>query len=155
MYLLEWEHAKTFVHAGAVGEESGQGRLKEEAEGECVVTHSLLEERVATSFANDQIGPLHHHDRYEEGRVAGVLELFTGVVGLHINEIISFQNMSGNRLNLINEIKRDRGVVHSQIGYTDFKSSKKFLDFFRIFGFFEFFGFFGFFSGFFGCTRVL
>ena len=145
MYLLEWEHAESFVHAGAVGEESGQGRLKEEAEGECVVTHSLLEERVATSFANDQIGPLHHHDRYEEGRVAGVLELFTGVVGLHINKIISFKNMSGNRLNLINEIKRDRGVVHSQIGYTDFKSSKislGLLDFSDFSDFFIFFRFF-------------
>ena len=34
MYLLEWEHAKTFVHAGAVGEEGGQAGLEEEAKVE-------------------------------------------------------------------------------------------------------------------------
>ena len=52
-------------------------------------------------------------------------------------------------------LKLNRGVVHSQIGCTDFKSSKKslefsdFLDFFGFFGFFsdflDFFGLFGFF----------
>ena len=61
-----------------------------------------------------------------------------------------------------------RGVVQSQIGCTDFKSSKNFvgfigfffsdfLDFFRIFIFFRifriFFEFFNFFE-FFGCTRI-
>ena len=53
-----------------------------------------------------------------------------------------------------------RGIVYSQIGYTEFKSSKKFLvfsdsnffDFFRIF--WIFLGFFGFFSDFLGFSRI-
>ena len=55
-------------------------------------------------------------------------------------------------------IGRNRGVVHSQIGCMDFKSSNKILglfEFFRIFFFiWDFFGFFGF-SGFFGFFRIL
>ena len=36
--------------------------------------HSLVEDRVATSLADHQVGPLHHHDRREEGGVAGELQ---------------------------------------------------------------------------------
>ena len=63
---------------------------------------------------------------------------------------------------------RNRGVVHSQIRCTDFKSSKKFLDFFGIFGIFRFFRNFSIFFSFLdfsdifviffffggGCTRI-
>ena len=81
-HLLEGVHAETGVHSGGVGEEASDGSFKEETEGEHVVSHSLLEERVAASFANDQIGPLHNHDGNEEGRVAGVFQLFAGGVRL-------------------------------------------------------------------------
>ena len=54
------------------------------------------------------------------------------------------------------------GIVHSQIGCTNFKSSKQSLDlfdFFIFFGFFSFFrivsDFFLFFPYFFGCVRIL
>ena len=80
--LLERVHTKTFVHAGRVAKEAGDGRLEEEAKSQDVVPHALLEEWVASSFANEQIGPLHDDDRNEEGRVAGVFQLLTGVVGL-------------------------------------------------------------------------
>lgn len=32
--------------------------------------HSLLEHRVASGFADDDVGPLHHHNTDEEGSVA-------------------------------------------------------------------------------------
>jgi hypothetical protein len=38
-----------------------------------VIAHALLEQRIASGFANDQIGPLDDYDRNEEGRVASVL----------------------------------------------------------------------------------
>jgi len=37
-----------------------------------VIAHTLLEQRVASGFANNQIGPLDDHDRNEEGCMAGV-----------------------------------------------------------------------------------
>ena len=46
-----------------------------EAEVEEPVVHSLLEDREAPSFANDEVGPLDDHDGDEEGGVAGVLQL--------------------------------------------------------------------------------
>ena len=81
--LLERVHAKSCLHAGGVGQESGDCRFKEEAECENVVPHALLEQRVTARFANDQIGPLDDDNRYEKGRVTSVLELLTGVVRLH------------------------------------------------------------------------
>ncbi len=80
--LLEWVHAKTFVHAGSVGEKTSDGRLKEETESENVIAHALLEQRIASGFANDQISPLDDHDWDEEGRVAGELQLFAVFVSL-------------------------------------------------------------------------
>jgi hypothetical protein len=37
----------------------------------------LLEDGVLPSLADDEVGPLHHHDRHEEGGVAGVLQDLT------------------------------------------------------------------------------
>jgi hypothetical protein len=45
---------------------------------------TLVDDRVASGLANNQIGPLHHDDRHEKGRVAGVFQLLTGVVSLSI-----------------------------------------------------------------------
>ena len=79
---LEWVHAETLVHAGRVGQECGQGSLEEDAKVQDVIAHSLVHDGIASGFANDQISPLHDHDRHEERRVAGVLELLAGIVGL-------------------------------------------------------------------------
>ena len=61
-FLLEWVHAETLVHAGRVGQERSHGRLKDEAKVEDVVAHSLVDDRVAASLANDQIRPLDDDD---------------------------------------------------------------------------------------------
>jgi hypothetical protein len=47
-----------------------------------VIAHALLEQRIASGFANDQISPLDDHDWDEEGRVAGELQLFAVFVSL-------------------------------------------------------------------------
>jgi hypothetical protein len=47
-----------------------------------VIAHALLEQRIASGFANDQISPLDDHDWDEEGRVAGELQLFAMFVSL-------------------------------------------------------------------------
>jgi len=47
-----------------------------------VITHALLEKRVASGFADNQICPLDNNDGHEESRVAGVFKLFAGIVGL-------------------------------------------------------------------------
>ena len=39
--------------------------------------HSLVNNGVATSLANDEIGPLYDNDGHEESRMARVLEHFT------------------------------------------------------------------------------
>jgi hypothetical protein len=82
MDVLEWVHAESLVHAGCVREESSQGRFEEDAEVKDVVAHSLVDDRVTARLANDQVGPLDDDDRHEESRVAGVLQLLTGIVGL-------------------------------------------------------------------------
>lgn len=71
---LQGVHAESLVHAGAVGEECSQGSLEDQAKVQRPVAHSLVHDRVTAGLADDQIGPLHHHDRHEEGRVAGELE---------------------------------------------------------------------------------
>ena len=44
--------------------------------------HALLEERQSSCLTDDQISPLHNHNRDEESCVAGVLQLLTLGVGL-------------------------------------------------------------------------
>ena len=39
-----------------------------------MVPHSLLEDRVPSGLADDEICPLDHHDGDEEGSLAGVLQ---------------------------------------------------------------------------------
>lgn len=77
---LEWVHAETLVHAGRVGQERSQGSLEEDAKVQNVIAHSLVHDGIASGLANDQISPLHDHDRHEERRVAGVLELLASIV---------------------------------------------------------------------------
>ena len=67
-------HPKTLVHARGVGQESGQNGLEYEAKVHEVVLHPLLEHGVLPGLTDDEIGPLHDHDRDEEGGVASVLE---------------------------------------------------------------------------------
>lgn len=47
-----------------------------------MIAHALVYDRITTSLANNQIGPLHDDDRHEKGRVAGVFQLLAGIVGL-------------------------------------------------------------------------
>ena len=44
--------------------------------------HSLVDNGITTSFANDQVSPLYNDDRDEESSVAGVFQLLTVRVGL-------------------------------------------------------------------------
>uniref|UniRef100_A0A480H9S2 Sodium/potassium-transporting ATPase subunit alpha-1 n=1 Tax=Sus scrofa TaxID=9823 RepID=A0A480H9S2_PIG len=88
---FEGVHPQGHAHSGAVGEESSQGRLFEEAKDQDFVLHPLLEDGIPPGLADDQVGPLHHHDADKEGRVAGELHdlpLFVGpllpVAVLHV-----------------------------------------------------------------------
>lgn len=49
-----------------------------------MIAHALVDNRIAASLANNQIGPLDDDDRHEKGRVASVFQLFTGIVSLEI-----------------------------------------------------------------------
>lgn len=44
--------------------------------------HPLLEDRVPSGLADDQVSPLHHHNTDEEGRMAGELHYLPLLVGL-------------------------------------------------------------------------
>jgi hypothetical protein len=44
----------------------------------------LLEDGVLPGLADDEVGPLHHHDRHEEGGVAGVLQDLTVPINVKI-----------------------------------------------------------------------
>lgn len=73
-YLLEWEHSKTFVHSRSVGQERSQSGFEYQPEVECPISHSLMDDGVSTSFANDQIGPLYDDNRDEESGMASVFQ---------------------------------------------------------------------------------
>lgn len=81
-HLLQGVHAQTLLHARAVREERGQHGFEDEAKVQSPIAHALLEDGVTTRLADDQIGPLHNHNRDEEGRVAGVLQGLAVAVGL-------------------------------------------------------------------------
>lgn len=80
--LPERVHPQTLVHARSVGQEGGECGLEHDTEVERPVVHALLDDGVSARLADDQIGPLHDHDRHEERRVAGVLQHLTVGVGL-------------------------------------------------------------------------
>ena len=46
------------------------------------VLHSLLEEGVDSSLADEEISPLYNHNADKEPRVTGVLQIFTLVIAL-------------------------------------------------------------------------
>lgn len=74
LYSLEWVHPEPLVHSGSVRQEGGERGLEEDAEVERPVAHALVYDGVAARLANDQVGPLHHHDGYEESGVTGELQ---------------------------------------------------------------------------------
>lgn len=80
--LLDWVHSESIVHSGSVGEDAGDGRLEEKSKSQDVIAHTLLEKRVASCFADDQVGPLDDNHRDEEGRVTSVLQLFASLKSL-------------------------------------------------------------------------
>lgn len=82
MYLLQWVHAQTLVHARRVGQDGSQYRFEHETKVEGPVSHALVENRVTASLTDDQIGPLYDDDRHEERGVAGELEGLAIAVGL-------------------------------------------------------------------------
>lgn len=95
--LLQRVHPESHVHAGAIGEEGGQGGLLEQPKDQDLVPkggrngslsqlsieiqphggwdslHALLEDGVPPGLADDQVGPLDDDDAGEEGRVTGEL----------------------------------------------------------------------------------
>lgn len=70
------------LQAGAVGQEAGQSGLEEETESEMVIPHALVDDRIATGLADNQICPLHYDDRHEEGGVTRVLQSLPLPIGL-------------------------------------------------------------------------
>ena len=83
-HILEWEHSKAFVHAWCVRKEGSESSLKYEAEVQGPVPHSLVEEGVSSSLANDQISPLDNDDGYKESGVAGEFQGLAIAVCLQI-----------------------------------------------------------------------
>ena len=77
---LERVHPQPLVHAGGVGQHRRQHRLEEQAKVEHPVLHALLEDRVLAGLADDEVGPLDHHNGDKEGGVAGVLQDLTVLV---------------------------------------------------------------------------
>ena len=65
-------HAESLLHAGTIAHEGRQRRFEDERKVEDLVPHSLLEKRIAPGLADDEIGPLHDHDRHEESSVSVV-----------------------------------------------------------------------------------
>lgn len=76
------EHPQTMLQAGAVGQEAGQSGLEEETEREMVIPHALVNDRIATGLADNQICPLHNDDGHEEGGVTRVLQSLPLPIGL-------------------------------------------------------------------------
>eukprot|EP00754_Rhynchopus_humris_P027154 Rhum_TRINITY_DN15065_c9_g4::Rhum_TRINITY_DN15065_c9_g4_i2::g.137287::m.137287 len=62
--LLQTEDRR---HTRHVHEERGERRLEEESEVQLVVLHALVEQRQTTRLADQDVRPLHNHDRAEEG----------------------------------------------------------------------------------------
>ena len=77
---LERVHPQPLVHSGGVGQHRRQHRLEEQAKVEHPVLHALLEDRVLAGLADDEVGPLDHHNGDKEGGVAGVLQDLTVLV---------------------------------------------------------------------------
>jgi hypothetical protein len=88
-YLLEWVHPEALVHARGVGEEGGECGFENETEVERPVAHALVDDRVTARLADDQIGPLHHHDGHEERGVARELKGFAVAVSLEAIENVT------------------------------------------------------------------
>jgi len=82
--LLQGVHAQTLVHAGAVRQEGSKNRFKNKAKVQGPIAHALMEDGVTTRLTDDQIGPLHNHNRNEEGSVAGVFQSLAIAIGLPI-----------------------------------------------------------------------
>ena len=74
--LLQRTHLEGNVHSRAITEENGKKSFEHKCEIEDVIFHSLLKDRVLSSFADDQVCPLNYNNRHEECSVAGVLESF-------------------------------------------------------------------------------
>lgn len=90
--MLQWIELENGAHARTVGQESRQRGLEEQTEIQSMVAgrekislqlgclsiesyslHSLVVQRIASGFTDDQIGPLHDHNRNEERRVTSEL----------------------------------------------------------------------------------
>lgn len=80
--LLEGEHTKSLIHSWRVGQETGQSSFENNSEIQSPVSHALVDNRVASGFADDQICPLDNHNGDEERGMARVFQSFPILVGL-------------------------------------------------------------------------
>ena len=71
---LQRVHLQTLVHSWSVAQESCQGSFKQEAKVHDPVCHSLLEDGVFPSLADDEISPLNDNNRHKKGGMASVLK---------------------------------------------------------------------------------
>jgi len=78
---LQWVHPKTFVHAWSIAQEGSQAGLKDKTKVQEPVLHALLEYRVHSGLANDEISPLDNDNGHKEGSVASVLKNLSVPVG--------------------------------------------------------------------------
>lgn len=88
--------AKDHVEEGHIGEDRNEGRLEEQSEVGVSVDHALLRNRQVSSFANQQVRPLHAHNRdqiaslREEQSFSSVADL---LAARHVRFVVEFGNV--------------------------------------------------------------
>jgi len=102
---VQWVHSETLVHAWGVAQEGCESSLKDKAKVQEVVLHALLEYRVHTGLANDEISPLDNDNGHEEGSVASVLKDFPIPVGPFLTKGI-FQVIDSLRIPSLSDSKQ-------------------------------------------------
>ena len=66
-------HAECSVKARCVAQECRQSGFEEQGEVEEVVSHTLVDKRVPSGLANNEIRPLDNHNGNKESCLTGVL----------------------------------------------------------------------------------
>lgn len=71
------------VEEGNVGQDGDEGSLEEETKDHVAVDHTLLGDGQVTGLANEQVGPLHNHNR-DKVTTLSVAEGFSRVADLSV-----------------------------------------------------------------------
>ena len=88
--------SKHHVEEGHVGEDSDQGGFEEERKVGVSIHHALLRDRQVSSFADQQVGPLHAHNRDQVASLS-VEQSLSSVADLlsarHVGSVVEFGNV--------------------------------------------------------------